>query len=102
MKSILIVDDERGIRSLCSEVLGRAGYEVEAVDCAAGALAAVSRKRFDLILCDINLPDQDGVSILPRLLAGETPPAVLLITAFPSIDTAVRDTLAMAPIGPVT
>ncbi len=90
MKSILIVDDERGIRSLCSEVLGRAGYEVESVDCAAGALAAVSRKRFDLILCDINLPDQDGVSILPRLLAGETPPAVLLITAFPSIDTAVR------------
>ncbi len=90
MSSILIVDDERGIRSLCSEVLGRSGYEVEAVDCAAGALAAVARKRFDLILCDINLPDQDGVSILPRLLAGETPPAVLLITAYPSIDTAVR------------
>ncbi len=90
MSSILVVDDERGIRSLCSEVLGRTGYEVEAVDCAAGALAAVARKRFDLILCDINLPDQDGVSILPRLLAGETPPAVLLITAYPSIDTAVR------------
>jgi DNA-binding NtrC family response regulator len=90
VSSILVVDDERGIRSLCSEVLGRSGYEVEAVDSAAGALAAVTRKRFDLILCDINLPDQDGVSILPRLLAGETPPAVLLITAYPSIDTAVR------------
>jgi len=90
MSSILVVDDERGIRSLCSEVLGRTGYEVEAVDSAAGALAAVARKRFDLILCDINLPDQDGVSILPRLLAGEQPPAVLLITAYPSIDTAVR------------
>ena len=90
MSSILVVDDERGIRALCSDVLGRAGYEVEAVDCAAGALAAVSRRRFDLILCDINLPDQDGVSLLPRLLTGETPPAVLLITAYPSIDTAVR------------
>ncbi|MDQ3298821.1 MAG: sigma-54 dependent transcriptional regulator, partial [Myxococcota bacterium] len=90
MSTILVVDDERGIRSLCSDVLGRAGYEVEAVDSAAGALAAVSRRRFDLILCDINLPDQDGVSILPRLLAGEQPPAVLLITAYPSIDTAVR------------
>jgi DNA-binding NtrC family response regulator len=90
VSTILVVDDERGIRSLCSEVLGRAGYEVEAVDCAAGALAAVARKRFDLILCDINLPDQDGVSILPRLLVGEPPPAVLLITAYPSIDTAVR------------
>src|SRR5205807_771863 len=78
------------IRSLCSEVLTRATHEVETVDCAAGALAAIARRRFDLVLCDINLPDQDGVSLLPKLLAGETPPAVLLITAYPSIDTAVR------------
>ena len=90
MSSILVVDDERGIRALCSDVLGRDGYEVEAVDSATGALAVVARRRFDLILCDINLPDQDGVSLLPRLLTGEQPPAVLLITAYPSIDTAVR------------
>ena len=90
MSNILVVDDERGIRALCGDVLGRAGYEVETVDSAAGALAAVARRRFDLILCDINLPDQDGVSILTRLLVGEQPPAVLLITAYPSIDTAVR------------
>ena len=94
MSSILVVDDERGIRALCNDVLGRAGYEVETVDSAAGALAAVARRRFDLVLCDINLPDQDGVSILPRLLAprgdDSPPPAVLLITAYPSIDTAVR------------
>jgi len=90
VSSILVVDDERGIRALCSDVLGRAGHEVEAVDSAAGALAASARRRFDLVLCDINLPDQDGVSLLPRLLTGELPPAVLLITAYPSIDTAVR------------
>jgi DNA-binding NtrC family response regulator len=90
MSSILVVDDERGIRSLCNDVLGRAGYQVEAVDSAAGAIAAVARRSFDLILCDINLPDQDGVSLLPRLLAGDVQPAVLLITAYPSIDTAVR------------
>src|SRR5262245_7999810 len=90
MSRILVVDDERGIRALCSDVLGRAGHEVEAVDSAAGALAAITRKKFALVLCDINLPDQDGVSILPKLLAGEKPPAVLLITAYPSIDTAVR------------
>jgi DNA-binding NtrC family response regulator len=90
VSSILVVDDERGIRALCSDVLGRAGHEVEAVDSATGAIAAVQRRRFHLVLCDINLPDQDGVSILPKLLAGDAPPAVLLITAYPSIDTAVR------------
>jgi len=90
VSTILVVDDERGIRALCNDVLTRAGHEVETVDCAAGALAATSRRRFDLVLCDINLPDQDGVSLLPRLLVGDPPPAVLLITAYPSIDTAVR------------
>ena len=90
MSSILVVDDERGIRALCSEVLTRAGHQVEAVDSAAGAIAAINRSKFELVLCDINLPDQDGVSLLPKLLAGDPPPAVLLITAYPSIDTAVR------------
>jgi len=94
VSSILVVDDERGIRSLCSEVLTRAGHQVEAVDSAAGAIAAMtrdgSRNKFDLILCDINLPDQDGVSLLPKLLVGDPVPAVLLITAYPTIDTAVR------------
>ncbi len=64
----VVVDDERGIRALCSDVLGRAVHEVETVDSAAGAVAAVSRKKFHLVLCDINLPDQNGVSILPKLL----------------------------------
>src|SRR6185503_14217817 len=90
MSSILVVDDERGIRALCGDVLGRAGHDVEAVESAAGAIAAVARRRFDLVLCDINLPDQDGVSLLPKLLDRDPAPTVLLITAYPSIDTAVR------------
>ena len=88
--AILVIDDERGIRALCKDVLGKAGHEVEVADCAAAAIAAIGRRAFDLVLCDINLPDQDGVSLLPRLLAPTPSPAVLLITAFPSIDTAVR------------
>ena len=88
--TILVIDDERGIRALCQDILRRAGHDVEVAESAAAGLAAVGRRAFDLILCDINLPDQDGVSLLPRLLDREPAPTVLLITAYPSIDTAVR------------
>jgi len=88
--TILVIDDERGIRALCTDVLRRAGHDVEVADSAAAGLAAVNRRIFDLVLCDINLPDTDGVSLLPRLLDRDRAPTVLLITAYPSIDTAVR------------
>ncbi|MCB9573460.1 MAG: sigma-54-dependent Fis family transcriptional regulator [Kofleriaceae bacterium] len=105
--AILVIDDERGIRALCQDTLRRAGLDCEVADCAAAGLAAVGRRRFDLVFCDINLPDQDGISLLPRLLStGEAAPTVILITAFPSVDTAVkgmklgaRDYLAK-PFGP--
>ncbi len=88
--NILVIDDERGIRALCGDVLRRAGHQVEVAETAAAGLAAVGRTAFDLVLCDINLPDQDGVSLLPRLLDRDPAPTVILITAYPSIDTAVR------------
>ncbi len=90
---ILVIDDERGIRTLCRDVLARAGHQVELADTAAAGRLAVAAQPFDLVLCDIGLPDLDGVSLLPSLLAapaGGPSPAVILITAYPSIDTAVR------------
>ncbi len=87
---ILIIDDERGIRALCSDVLRRAGFEVEVADTGTAGLATAKTQRFDLIFCDINLPGIDGISLLPQLLASESPPTVILITAFPSVETAVK------------
>jgi DNA-binding NtrC family response regulator len=88
--TILVIDDERGIRALCQDVLRRAGHTVETAETAAAGLATVERQHFDVVLCDINLPDRDGVALLPLLLDREIPPTVILITAYPSIDTAVR------------
>ena len=56
---------------------------------AAGLQRAV-QQRFDLVFCDINLPDIDGLSVLPQLLQSDEPPTVIMITAFPSVETAVR------------
>jgi DNA-binding NtrC family response regulator len=94
-RRILVVDDEHGIRSLCGDVLRRAGYTVETAETGNAGVAAVlggrgAGRRFDLVFCDINLPDIDGLTVLERVLAGDEPPTVILITAFPSVDTAVR------------
>ncbi|HUS65087.1 MAG TPA: sigma-54 dependent transcriptional regulator, partial [Kofleriaceae bacterium] len=94
-RRILVIDDEHGIRSLCGEVLKRAGYAVEVAENGTSGVAAVQAARaagraFDLCFCDINLPDIDGITVLERVLAHDAPPTMLLMTAFPSVDTAVR------------
>ncbi|MCG8420630.1 MAG: sigma-54 dependent transcriptional regulator [Proteobacteria bacterium] len=88
--TILIIDDERGIRALCRDVLSRTGHRVEVAETGSSGLARASSDRFDLVFCDINLPDIDGLSVLSRLLQLDVPPTVILITAFPSVETAVR------------
>jgi len=87
---ILVIDDERGIRALCKDVLQRAGHRVAVAEDGIAGAALAESQRFDLVFCDINLPGLDGLSVLPKLLARADPPAVILITAFPSVQTAVR------------
>ena len=48
--NILVIDDEPGIRGLCSEVLRRAGHEVQVADCGEAGIAASKGRRFDLVL----------------------------------------------------
>ncbi len=88
---ILVIDDERGIRSLCGDVLRRAGHDVEVADTGNGGLAAAAAGApFDLVFCDINLPDINGLKVLAQLLERDPAPTVILITAYPSVETAVR------------
>jgi DNA-binding NtrC family response regulator len=84
-----VIDDEPGIRSLCADVLRRSGHAVEVAASGEAGLAA-ARAGVDLVLCDVNLPGLSGLDVLERLLAGAAPPTVVLITGYPSVDTAVR------------
>lgn len=87
---ILVIDDERGIRALCKDVLRRAGHEVTVAENGIVGLARADEIDFDMVFCDINLPELDGLSVLPRLLDRKDPPTVILITGFPSVESAVR------------
>src|SRR5688572_7352424 len=64
MATILVVDDELGIRALLSEILSDEGHSVELAEDAAQARAARDRGRPDLVLLDIWMPDVDGITLL--------------------------------------
>ncbi len=90
--SILIVDDETGIRQSLGAILRDEGYRVDAVPSGEECLAALARTRFDVVLLDIWLPGIDGLETLQRLNALEAPPLAVMITGHGTIETAVRAT----------
>ncbi|HEV2297900.1 MAG TPA: sigma-54 dependent transcriptional regulator [Candidatus Acidoferrales bacterium] len=90
--SILIVDDESGIRESLSALLREEGYAVEAVASGEECLTAVATRPVDLILLDVWLPGMDGLATLERLNEGEAAPMVIMISGHGKIETAVRAT----------
>jgi DNA-binding NtrC family response regulator len=87
---ILVVDDETLIRDTLAEYLGQEGFAVAA--CANGeqALALVADRRFDVALCDVQLPGMDGLELLERLRKVSPETFVLLITAYATVENAVE------------
>jgi two-component system, NtrC family, nitrogen regulation response regulator NtrX len=90
--TILIVDDEAGIRESLSSVLREDGYRVETVASGEDCLAYVQNKSVDLILLDVWLPGIDGMETLRRLREAENCPMVVMISGHANIEAAVRST----------
>src|SRR5487761_585099 len=90
--SILIVDDESGIRQSLSALLRDEGYDVTAVASGEECIETVERRPFDLILLDIWLPGIDGLATLERLNERDGAPMVVMISGHAKIETAVRAT----------
>jgi len=93
MATILVVDDELGIRALLSEILTDEGHNVELAEDAAQARACRDRIRPDLVLLDIWMPDVDGITLLKEWSATQllTMP-VIMMSGHGTIDTAVEAT----------
>jgi DNA-binding NtrC family response regulator len=87
---LLIVDDELLIRSTLAEFLGQEGFDVTV--CASGeeGLKLAEARRFDMALCDVQLPGMDGIELLQRLLRINPEMLVLLITAYGTVENAVE------------
>lgn len=65
--TVLVVDDHMDIRAICAAVVSNLGHAVEAVPSIAAALRAAERRAFDLLVCDILLPDGVGYDLMRNL-----------------------------------
>src|ERR671935_1534546 len=87
---ILVVDDEPGVRSALTGVLGDEGYDVEAVSSGEACLDRVTRSPVDLVVLDVWLPGMDGLATLARLRERQVDAQVVLISGHGNIESAVR------------
>jgi two-component system nitrogen regulation response regulator NtrX len=88
--TILIVDDEPGVRAALSGVLRDEGYAVEAVASGEACLDRMTRGGVDLIVLDVWLPGMDGLATLARLRERQVDAQVVLISGHGNIESAVR------------
>ena len=88
--SILIIDDEAAIRESLETLLEFEGYRVESAQNGEDGLARLSERTFDLVLLDFALPDRNGLEILADIRSRDSQLAVIMITAYGTLDNAVR------------
>ena len=88
--SVLIIDDEAAIRESLQTLLEMEGYEVESADTGEAGLAILGDRPFDLVLLDLALPDRNGIDLLAELRASDQQISVIMITAYGTVENAVK------------
>ncbi|HEV2671936.1 MAG TPA: response regulator [Gemmatimonadales bacterium] len=88
--TVLVVDDEEGIRQALSRFLTRLGYQVRAAANAAEALEQLAAGHPEVMLCDIRMPGTSGIELLPKVLARDPDLAIVMLTAIDEPRTAIE------------
>src|SRR6058998_348911 len=87
---VLIIDDEEEIRESLQTLLELEGYEVETAANGEQGLSKLGERPFDLVLLDLALPDRNGIELLPEIRALDPQISVIMITAYGTVEDAVR------------
>jgi DNA-binding NtrC family response regulator len=88
--SVLIIDDEAAIRESLETLLEMEGYEVQSAATADEGLTRIGSRPYDLVLLDLALPDRNGIDLLAELHVHDPQLAVIMITAYGTVENAVR------------
>ncbi|MBV8050554.1 MAG: sigma-54-dependent Fis family transcriptional regulator [Acidobacteriaceae bacterium] len=88
--AVLIIDDEAAIRESLETLLQLEGYSVDSAATAEDGLASLDEHSFDLILLDLALPDRDGLDVLEQLRTQDPQLAIIMITAYGTVENAVK------------
>ena len=88
--TVLVVDDEEGIRQALERFLGRVGYQVTTAANASDAMARLASHHPQAMLCDIRMPETSGVELLPKVLAEDHDLAIIMLTAIDEPRTAIE------------
>ena len=86
---ILVVDDEPGLRHTLTQILAGEGHDVSAAANGAAALEALQARDADLVLCDVRMPEMDGLAFLERYVARGGGALVVMMSAYGDDDAAV-------------
>ncbi|MGD0710149.1 MAG: sigma-54 dependent transcriptional regulator [Bacteroidales bacterium] len=89
MAKILVIDDEKSIRSTLTEILEYEKYEVDEAPDGSAGIELVKKNEYDVILCDIKMPKMDGIEVLEQIMKLSDVP-VVMISGHGNIETAVE------------
>lgn len=90
MSKILIIDDERGIRDTLQEILVFEGYEVDTAAEGIEGLRLFEENDYDAVLCDVKMPNIDGIEVLESILTMNPVVPVIMITGHGNVEIAVK------------
>jgi len=90
MPNILVVDDKDSMRNMLTETLMEEGYRVDCAEDGGKAVDLVRNKSYDLVLTDLKMPNMDGLSVLSSIKEIDTETAVIVMTAYGTIEDAVN------------
>lgn len=89
-RHVLVVDDEEDVRDTLSSVLKQLNYVPFVAENGVEALKIMEREQIDVVLSDLYMPEMDGIELLKRLKTRDNKVVFLMITAHPTIETAVE------------